>query len=104
MQRALVLILLFLLVTGLAAAAPLEAQSPYDLQLKSLYAEPDEESKLIYNFPIEVWLLDVSEDANWYKVKIVFRLGPLGYTYVGWTQIPVGDILAEREKEIADLP
>lgn len=104
MHRALVLILLFLLVTGMAMAATPETKYPYDIQLKSLYAEPDEESKLIYTFPIEVRLLDVSEDANWYKVKIAFRLGPLGYTYVGWTQIPVGDILAEREKEIADLP
>jgi hypothetical protein len=104
MSRALILIILFLFAAGLAAAAAPETKYPYDIQLKSLYAEPDNASKLVYSFPITVKLLDISEDANWYQVQISFRLGPLAYNYIGWTQIPVGDILAEREKEIADLP
>lgn len=67
-------------------------------QIKELYAAPDEESKLIYSIPIEVKLLEVSDDYNWYKVKIAFSFGPLSSTYVGWAKIPVGEIITEREK------
>lgn len=75
-----------------------------DLPIKHLYAAPFEESNLIYDIPVEVKLLDVSEDGNWYKVKIAYNLGPFSYSYVGWAPIPVSEILAEREaREIASL-
>lgn len=97
-------LLLVLLVVGIASAAQPAKKEPYDLPVKKLYSAPDEESNLIYNIPIEVKLLDVSPDGNWYKVKISFFLGPIGYTYVGWTQIPVGNILAERAEKVAEAP
>ena len=62
----------------------------------------DLDFNLIYNIPVEVKLLDVSADANWYKVEISYSLGPLSYTYQGWTQIPIGAILAERRKNPTD--
>ncbi len=73
--------------------------SPLDYSIKELYADPTENSRLIYKIPVEVVLLDVSEDANWHKVKISYNVGPFHYEYVGWTEIPVGEVLVEREKD-----
>lgn len=75
--------------------------------IKQLYSAPSENSSLIYAIPADISLLDISEDGNWHKVKIAYSIGPFSYTYVGWAKIPVGKILAEREKkasEIANLP
>lgn len=104
MKRAPAFLLLLLVLAGFAFAAETAKKDPYDLQVKKLYSAPAEESNLIYNIPIEVKLLDVSADANWYKVKISFSLGPLGYTFVGWTKIPVGEILASRAEKVAKTP
>jgi hypothetical protein len=110
MKRASAILLLLLVLAGFAFAAEtaknptIVGKDPYDLQVKKLYSAPAEESNLIYNIPIEVKLLDVSADANWYKVKISFSLGPLGYTFVGWTKIPVGEILASRAEKVAKTP
>jgi hypothetical protein len=102
MKKAFVILFSLLILAGIGFAAA--AKDPYDLQVKKLYSAPVEESNLIFNIPIEVKLLDVSADANWYKVKISFSLGPLGYTYVGWTKIPVGEILAARAEKVAKTP
>ena len=95
MKRAFIILLLTAVLGGLAfaAAAP---KDPYGLQVKKLYSTPDENSNLIYSIPIDVKLLDISEDGNWYKVKIAYAFGPFSYTYVGWAEIPVGSILAAR--------
>ena len=93
-----VYILILILLIGLATAPVIAAKaSPYSLQIKKLFSAPDEDSNLIYNIPVTVKILDISGDANWYKVEISYNLGPLHYTYQGWTEIPVGSILAERE-------
>ena len=97
MKRASVILFTILILAGIALAAE-PVKDPYDIQVKTLYSAPDESSNLIYSIPIEVKLLDLSEDGNWGKVKISFRIGPFGYTYVGWVNIPVTNILAEREK------
>jgi hypothetical protein len=102
MRKLFIAILALSILVGIGFAAA--AKDPYDLQVKKLYSAPAEESNLIFNIPIEVKLLDVSADANWYKVKISFSLGPLGYTYVGWTKIPVGEILAARAEKVANTP
>ena len=73
--------------------------SPLNYNIKELYADPTENSNLIFKIPVEVVLLDVSEDANWHKVKISYSVGPFHYEYVGWTEIPVGEVLVEREKD-----
>jgi hypothetical protein len=102
MKKALVILLGLVILAGVGLAAT--AKEPYDLKVQKLYSVPDESSNLIFNIPIEVKLLDVSADANWYKVKIAFNLGPLGYTYVGWAKIPVGEIVAARCEKVAKAP
>lgn len=95
-------LLIFILFAGKAALAA--DNTSLDVPVKTLYSAPLEDSNVIYDIPIEVKLLDISEDGNWYKVKISFYIGPFGYTYVGWANIPVARILAEREAaEIAYL-
>ncbi len=83
-----------ILCLGVAYA---EVREPYDLTVRELYSAPTESSNLIYRIPVEVRVLDISEDCNWYKVKVGFSLGPLAYTYVGWTKIPLGETLASRD-------
>ncbi len=100
--------LLFGLLVSTAGAAvedslnPAESD-PLNVELKELYSEPTKNSNLIFAIPIEVKLLDVSEDYDWYKVKISFGIGPFVYTYVGWIKIPLTQILAEREEEISKV-
>lgn len=106
MRKLIALVLILGVLAGQAALAA-EEKDPLDIPIKHLYSAPLEDAGLIYKIPIEVKLLDISEDTNWYKVKISFNIGPFSYTYVGWTHIPVGKILAERKKEpdkIARLP
>lgn len=86
-----------LLLTGSLAFA----KDPYNLEVKTLYSAPDENSNVIFNIPIEVKLLDISPDVNWGKVRIAFNLGPLSCTYVGWVRLPIGEILASRTKNLA---
>lgn len=74
---------------------------PSDMKVKELYAEPNNESKIVYQIPMDVKLLDVSEDANWYKVAIKFNFGPAEFKYTGWAHIPVGRLLADRAAEKA---
>ncbi|MFA5113219.1 MAG: hypothetical protein WC529_02855 [Candidatus Margulisiibacteriota bacterium] len=100
MKKALVVILGLVILAGVGFAA---AHEPYSLQVKKLYSVPDENSNIVFDIPIDVKLLDMSNDGNWYKVRISFNLGPLGYTYVGWAKIPVGDIIASRMEKIAKV-
>jgi hypothetical protein len=100
------LFVLFAFVTFLPSLSAVE-KNPLDLSIKKIYATPSEDSNLVLDIPIEVKLLDISKDANWYKVKIAYSIGPLHYTYVGWAQIPIAESLAERLKdkeEIVSLP
>lgn len=95
-----VLILIFCLFQG---AFALEKE-PFDMPVKQLYSAPTDASNIVFEIPIEVKLLDISEDNNWYKVKISYWVGPFSFTYVGWAPIPVGQIMAEREEaELAAL-
>lgn len=93
---AIVLLLTFILVGQAALAA--DQKDPLDIPIKQLYSAPAEGSNLILDIPIDVKLLDISEDGNWYKVRLSYGIGPFNYTYVGWTNIPVAEILAKREK------
>ncbi|MDD5593400.1 MAG: hypothetical protein PHG97_01495 [Candidatus Margulisbacteria bacterium] len=102
MKKTIVILFVFLALAG--AAFAVTVKDPYNLEVKTLYSAPDETSNVIFKVPIEVRLLDVSADANWGKVKIAFNLGPLGYTYVGWVKIPVGEILASRMEKVAKAP
>ncbi|MBU0573582.1 MAG: hypothetical protein KKH83_03790 [Candidatus Margulisbacteria bacterium] len=82
------------------------ASAPLDYKVTKLFQEPSAGSKLVYEIPVEVRLVDISEDANWYKVKIFFNLGPVRFAYEGWAEIPVGETLLSRlqPKPLAELP
>ena len=101
---------LIIIVSLILLAAPVmagTAKDPLDIQVKKIYSAPDQASALVYDIPVEVRLLDLSEDGNWYKVKIAFKLGPFNYSYTGWSRIPLGDFVAERAKkneQIARVP
>jgi hypothetical protein len=88
--------------TDLPVAAVFQADETalynFNSPIKKLYAEPTPDSPLVLEIPIEVCLLGVAENANWYKVKIAYNLGPFEYTYIGWANIPVGDTYLAREK------
>jgi hypothetical protein len=94
-------ILISLLFTFSAALAA--EKDPLEIEVKKMYSAPQEDSNLIYDIPVEVKLLDISPDGNWYKVKIAFFIGPFGYTYVGWTHIPVADVLSQQDGEAAEV-
>jgi len=93
------LIICFFALQGAVASD----ESPLNYSVKELHAAPTEDSNIIYEIPVEVVLLDISEDANWHKVKISFSIGPFHYTYVGWTKIPVGQTIVEREKAVSEI-
>lgn len=93
------ILLIFAFVFGLGLAGLSIAQNyPVNYQLKELRADPDNEAKLIYSIPLEVKMLEISEDYNWYKVKISFSFGPLCSTYIGWANIPIGDVITAQAK------
>lgn len=92
------ILLIFIISAGVCFAA---GKDPFSMRVNKLYSAPDEHSNLVFSIPIDVQMLDASADGNWYKVKIAFNLGPLGYTYVGWARIPVGDLLASRQAKVA---
>jgi hypothetical protein len=98
MKKLCLSLLAIILLSGLALAEP--AKSSYDLQVTNLYSAQDENSNVVYRVPIVAKVHDISEDGNWYKVEISYNIGPFNYTYVGWAKIPIGTILAEREKRL----
>ena len=98
MRKLYLSLLVIILLSGLALAEP--AKSSYDLQVTNLYSAQDENSSVVYKVPIMAKVHDISEDGNWYLVEISYKIGPLSYTYVGWAKIPIGEILAEREKRL----
>lgn len=105
MQRLIAVILIFGFLISLVAISSENKLSA--INIKYLYSKPSTSSKMIYSIPAEVKLLDISEDGNWYKVQITYSIGFFNYDYVGWTKIPVGQVLSEREKkpsEIAKAP
>ena len=97
MKKLIVITLLIALLVGQGALAA--KKKDLNISVKKLYSAPHDDSNLIYEIPVEVALLDISKDGNWYKVKIAYNIGPFNYTYVGWAEIPVADILAKRAEK-----
>ena len=95
-MKALNIALISIIFLGMIISCSYAGNDPLSFKVKELYASPGS-SKVVYSIPIDVSMLDVSEDGNWYKVYLKFNLGPLEFKYTGWAYIPVGDILAERE-------
>ena len=104
MKKAILFVLFFAFIAAFFSVA-YAIDDPYNIQLKTLYANPGANNKVVYDIPIDVKMLDVSEDLNWYKVKIQFNIGPACFRYTGWAYIPVGNIIADREakKQVAAI-
>ncbi|OGC03474.1 hypothetical protein A2276_01000 [candidate division WOR-1 bacterium RIFOXYA12_FULL_43_27] len=94
-MKKLLFIFLFLCLVAAAFSAG-KNFDPYDFQIKNLYEKPRGDSKVVFQIPIDVRFLDMSEDANWYKTKIIFSVGPVKFQYIGWAYIPVGNLLREQ--------
>ena len=71
------LLVIGILLALFASQVPaLAAQKDLNLAVKQLYSAPAKDSSLVYEIPVEVVLLDISTDGNWYKVKISYNIGP----------------------------
>lgn len=95
MKKIPIIILFFVILLANIALGDLCA-----LPVKKIYFAPSVNSKLVYEVPINVTLLDISDDANWYKVKLAFNIGPLQYKYTGWANIPIGEVVTARLESI----
>jgi hypothetical protein len=98
-----IIIIAFLISALLVSLAlPLlanESNVYFKLPVKKLLAEPKEDAHMLYEFPIDVRMLGVTEDLNWFKLSVEFDLLFLGhYKYTGWVHAPLGDILRESDQ------
>jgi hypothetical protein len=104
MKKTIAILGLFLLFFSVVTPIYGADQGSVNLPVKKLYTAASTNSNLVLDIPIEVKLLDISADGNWYKVKIQYAFGPFVNTYVGWANIPVGEILASRAEKLAENP
>ena len=79
------LIVGLLLVCFLASGA--SAVIKYEQPIKILYAKPSQDSAIVFEIPVEVTVLGIMEDLNWFRVRIQFAF----FDYTGWVNIPVGN-------------
>ena len=79
---------LILLAVAFSAASP-GGNTYFNIPIRKLLAEPSPEAEVVYDVPIDVKMLGISEDKNWYKVRIRFDLVFLGhYEFTGWVYAP----------------
>jgi hypothetical protein len=97
MKKAVLLLIIFALLAGILPSPQAFAVNINNHKIDRLFDAPDGKSNVIYNVPIDIRLLDISDDANWYKVQLKFSIGPAHFNIVGWAYIPIGDFLIERE-------
>jgi hypothetical protein len=69
------------------------------IPIKKLYSAPKENSKLIFDVPMEVNIIEISEDGNWVRVEVSYSFGLLSNSFEGWTYIPLSEIMAKKESE-----
>lgn len=70
----------------------------FEMPIKLLREQPSAESPIVYELPIDVALVGMSEDGNWYRVKIAYDLMFLGhYEYTGWAHAPVRSLSEEAK-------
>ena len=101
MKKTLFCLLALVILVGFASAEAVK--EPLSIPVKNIYSAPSEDSNLILAIPIEVKLLDVGADGNWYKVKISYAIGPFNYTYIGWTEIPVASVVLEKASKASKV-
>jgi hypothetical protein len=94
-------VLAVLVIGTLCLSAPLlDGHIYFNLPLKTMYAEPTEEANVVYEFPIDVRILGMTRDKNWFKVSMEFDLLFLGhYKYSGWVHAPLGDMIEQEKLE-----
>ena len=100
MRPKITIITIFICLTLLAFALPSfgsDRNTYFKIPIKTLLSEPSKDANKVYDIPVDVKILGISEDGNWYKVRIEFDFVFLGhYKYTGWAYAPVSDILAEK--------
>lgn len=92
-MRNFVLITLLLLIM-LSFSAPADL---LNIPIKKMYAEPSINSKVVYEFPLNLTLLDVSDDMDWFKIRLKFDFLFVHYDYTGWVNIPSSKISVLKE-------
>lgn len=95
-------VLFFLFVLGaLCLSAPLLSKRTYlDVRLKKMHAEPSEKADVVFEFPVDIRVLQMTDDKNWFKISLEFDLLFLGhYKHTGWVHAPLGDILEKERRE-----
>ena len=75
-------------------------KDPFALDIKELYSAPQPNANVVFNIPIEVKLLDISDDLEWYKVKIAFGLGLFQYQHTGWVYLPIAKDIIPRAVDL----
>jgi len=78
-----------LLVCWLAGSAA--AFVPFRVPIKLMHKTPSANSEVVYEIPIEVTLLGMTEDLNWFRARIKFEFALIKCDYTGWLHIPVGE-------------
>jgi len=85
MKKIIVFLLLIFLLFSPAIAITTEADQ-FDIQIKNLYLNPDVNSPVVFNIPVDIYFLALSPDKTWCKIRIGFNF--LGrHDYVGWAKL-----------------
>lgn len=84
-----------LILVGILAFGALA--TPLNVTIKKMHESPAANSKVVYEFPIDIILLDVSDDLNWFKVRIKFEFAFIRYDFTGWVNIPVNKVISPEE-------
>ncbi|MFH1577148.1 MAG: hypothetical protein ABID35_06375 [Candidatus Margulisiibacteriota bacterium] len=92
-MRKLIATSFIVLLLGTTVLSGSYTQDSLNIPIKTMHSKPSEQAKVVLDIPIEVKVLDVSADLNWYKVKIAYKIGPFEQNHTGWIKIPFDDIL-----------
>ncbi len=90
-------IVVLMLMAFILPAFAYDSNIYFKMPVKKLLVEPKHEAREVYEIPVDVKLLGMSEDGNWYKVRIEFDLLFFGhYKYTGWVYAPLGEYLSQK--------
>ena len=89
---------LLLLIAFASAGFAADSTLSFDYPIKRLLASPSAESNVNFEIPIDVRIIGMTPDKNWFKVKIAYDLVFLGrYEYTGWVYAPIENVAASAE-------
>ena len=70
-----------------------------DIPVTQMLAEPTAEASANFIFPIDLKILSMTPDHNWFKVRIAYTLPLVGhFEYSGWCYVPLGEKFFSLEK------